>query len=200
MRGSSMRAFLTLVVVAAAVSHANATESPYVRVPVAQLFMSPAVATSHDLTEMPVFFTFPRGFVARRTEIGILIATPADIEGVLKSKGTAINHDGLFRMDVSATVGFDAQRNQFGEASDAETAKLLREKGYLDVIVRRSKPSTFPTLEILATSGAVRIRIVYLALGSGGGVLKIAYHHPQPHRDVDDVNWEAFVSGLQERD
>lgn len=195
-----MRTTLTLLILAAAVSQANAAESPYVRVPAAQLLMSPAVPTGHDLAEMPVSFTFPRGFVARRTEIGMLVATPADIEAVLKSKGTAITHDGLFIMDVSATVGFDAQRKQFGEASDAETAKLLREKGYVDVIVRRLKPSTPATLEILATSGALRIRIVYLALGSGGGVLKIAYHHPQPQRDVDDANWEAFVSGLRKQD
>lgn len=195
-----MRSILTLIILAAAVSLANATEPPYVRVPVAQLLMSPAVPTADELAEMPFSFTFPRGFVARRTEIGILVATPANIETVLKSKGTAIIHDGLFIMDVSATVGFDAQRNQFGETSDAETAKLFREKGYLDVIVRRIKPLIPPALEISATKGAGRIRIVYLGIGSGGGALKIAYHHPQPHRDVDDANWEAFVSGLRKQD
>ena len=193
---SALRMVLATALFIGCVERALAADIDYIEVPGVQAIMAPAVPSAGEIARFPAVFTFPKSFEIRHTDYGVLAATTADLDLVVDKKDKSITREGIFTIEPSAAVGYDADKDTFGGIADAQHVQKLVDAGLVNVYARRVMPATRATLEISATRALERIRVVYVALGARGGVLRIAYTHAQPERETDAKNWASFVSGL----
>lgn len=161
-----------------------------------------AAATDEDFKELPLFVTYPSGFIVEKRDVRALgtlfIRSPSsDIDGFINGTAEESLGGGFFMIALSLNVGYVPGSGKFTGEDDLQTKAKMERTGVKNIVSRRRDKNGVPIYETTAEGPNGRhIYIAYIAIGNSGSAFRVMYYHPKSHTERDVSVWRAFVDGL----
>ncbi|HXA47257.1 MAG TPA: hypothetical protein VNW52_06485 [Burkholderiaceae bacterium] len=164
-------------------------------------FASGRKPTPDELRATPLYVEVPESFVPGRnlpTVGDVLIGEPADIETVKRESKYTTTEKGMFRLGVSTSTHYNAEKDRFSAEDDIPDAKQLEKIGMSNFVSERIK-GPVPMLLTTAEVGGRKTFVLNMALAQPAATtVKLFFYQSKNPNNLDVEIVRRFVKSLAE--